>query len=223
MLPKNDLCLTEISSIVNAWQRAVITRRKFLALDDARFWISAPTVPFSVLFRKVVAVFGIALRHFVSEYGFTAKFLFGCFETSAAISSRFGGAATSACDFGTSGWIHAPSVAGGSVALFSSVIAVGGATRSIEAWGAFAATLFDDLSVAWALIFQSGVHAKSNHSGEHSAIDSTRRSGSLTSAFDFLACITVHAPALASGAPVLGGSEKTVFIAFRKEVSYSSV
>lgn len=175
-----------------------------------------------MLHWQVIAILWVALWQLHSEYGFACKLLFDFFEASSARCLRFHGAAASARDLGASGRVHAPGVAGGRVALFSFVVTVGGATWGVEARGVFAATFFNDFSIAGPLFFQSLVHAKSSQPRGGSAVDVALLAGSRAGALDFFTGVSVHAPAVTSGTVVLGRGEQTIIVAHRNVVSYES-
>lgn len=174
-----------------------------------------------MLHWQVIAIVWVALWQFHSEHGFAGKLLLDFLEASSARCLRFHGAAASAGDLGTSGRVHAPGVAGGRVALFSFEVTVGGATRGVEARGVFAATFFNDFSIAWPLFFQSLVHAKSSQPRGGSAVN-VLLARSRAGALDFFTGVLVHAPAVTSGAVDLFRGEQTVLIALRNVVSYES-
>jgi len=209
--------------VVDTWQRGLVTRCVLLALNGARFRVDAIAVSFMVLDRHVVAIVLVALGQLLSEHGLARQLLFGFLEASSAGRFWFHGAAAGLGDLGASGRVHAPGVSGGRVVLLGPVVTLFGAGRGVESGGAFAATFFNDLGVAWTLFFQGVVHTKTSPLGEDGAVDvESRLSGSLAGAVDFFASVSVHAPALAGGSPVLGGFEKTIFIASGNVVSYDS-
>lgn len=208
--------------MVDAWQRGVVTWCVLLSLNGARFRVGAPAVTLAVLFGQVVTVFLVALRQLVSENGFASEFFFHFFEASSASGFRLHGAVAGEGHFSASGWVDAPAVAGGRVALFGAEKAIGSASWGVETWRAFTATFFNDLGIARALFFQSHVHVESSQMGDRAAVDWAWRARSSASALDFLASVTVHTPALTSGAVVLGGSEKTIIVALGNVVSNES-
>lgn len=157
--------------MVDAWQRGVITGRVFLSFDGAGFRVDTVAVAFEMLNWNVVTILVVALRQISAEHRFAGQFLFDFFEASSAGGFRFDGAATSTGDFGASGRVSAPAVAGRRVMLFGFVVTIGGASGGVETGGAFATASFDDFSVARALSFHNGEHSTSIPHGGSSAID----------------------------------------------------
>jgi len=142
--------------MVDAWQRGVIAGRVFLSFDGAGLRVNTITIAFAVLNWNVFTIFVVALRQISAEHRFAGQFLFDFFEASSAGDFRFDGVAASVGDFGASGRVDAPTVAGRRVALFGFVVTFGGASGGVKTGGAFATATFDDFSVARALIFLFG-------------------------------------------------------------------
>lgn len=160
-----------LNSMVDAWQRGLITGRVFLSFDGAGLRVDTVAVAFAILNWKVFTIFVVALGQISAEQRFPGQFLFDFFEASSAGGFRFDGAATSVGDFGASGRVDAPTVAGRSVELFGFVVTIGGASGGVETGGAFETASFDNFSVARALIFHLSKHSKSRRNGGNSAVD----------------------------------------------------
>jgi len=182
--------------VIDAWQGGVVTRRIFLSLNGAGLRIGAPSEALEVLFWHVLAIFSVALSQKLSQQWLAGQFFFDFLEASTAIDFLFAWAAARIGDFFTRLGIHTPAVASRSVTLFSAVIAIFSATRSVETRGTSTATLFHDLSEAWAFFFQRFVHVESDQACFAIAVDHTLGTWSSTRAFNFFTCVFVHTPAL---------------------------
>lgn len=221
MLRKIEILNVLFNSMVDAWQRGLITGRDFFSFDGAGLRVDTIGVAFVVLNWNVFTIFVIALGQVKTEQRFTGQFLFDFFEASSAIDFGFDGVAASVGHFFAGGRVNAPGVTGRRMVLFGFVVTIGGASGGVETGGAFATTSFDKFSVARAFVYHLTNQGTSILNGGNSAVD-----GFLTGAgarsFDLLAGVFVDAPALASGAPGLAGVEKTIFIAYRNVVAYNS-
>jgi len=194
------------NSMVDAWQRGFIAGRIFLAFNGARFRVDAIGPAFLVLHWDEVAIFVVALGQICADHRFAAELLFDLFEAFAAVRFRFDGAATRVRDFLAGGRIHAPTVAGRGVVLFGAEVAFNGAAGGVETGRAFATASFQDFSVARALVVQIVVHTATGPHGGDGAVDRFLLTGSRARALELLAGVTVDAPGLAGGTPVLTGT-----------------
>lgn len=156
--------------MVDARQRGVITGRVFLSFHSAGLRVDTIAEAFAMLNWDVLTIVVVALRQISTEHRFAGQFLFDFFEASSAGDFRFDGAATSAGDFGASGGVSAPTVAGRRVKLFGFEVTIRGASGSVETGGAFATASFDNFSVARALFVHFVVQSTSRPHGGNSAV-----------------------------------------------------